>query len=100
VRKLLKLSSYLVVNHSSIPLRFVTAWGTFLSLASLTYAGYVITDVLLNGSTVTGWPTLVVLVSFMSGSILMCMGILGEYIGRIVTESARSGQSPVFEEYL
>jgi glycosyltransferase involved in cell wall biosynthesis len=100
LRKLLKLSSYLVVNHSSIPLRFVTAWGTFLSLASLAYAAYVVVDVLLTGSAVTGWPTLAVLVSFMSGNVLMCMGILGEYIGRLVSESARSGQSPVFEEHL
>ena len=100
LRKLLKLSSYLVVNHSSIPLRFVTAWGTLLSLASLAYAIYVVVDVLLNGSAVIGWPTLAVLVSFMSGNILMCMGILGEYIGRIVSENARSGQSPVFEEHL
>ncbi|GAB2492630.1 glycosyltransferase [Pseudoxanthomonas sangjuensis] len=100
LRKLLKLSSYLVINHSSIPLRFVTAWGTFLCVASLVYAAYVVVDVLLNGSAVTGWPTLAVLVSFMSGNVLMCMGILGEYIGRLVSESARSGQSPVFEEHL
>ena len=100
LRKLLKLSSYLVVNHSSIPLRFVTAWGTLLSLVSVVYAGYVVLEVLVRGSSVSGWPTLVVIVSFMSGNILMCMGILGEYIGRIVTENARSGQSPVFEEYL
>jgi glycosyltransferase involved in cell wall biosynthesis len=100
LRKLLKLSSYLVVNHSSIPLRFVTAWGILLSLASLAYAAYVVMGVLLNGSAVTGWPTLAVLVSFMSGNILMCMGILGEYIGRLVAENARSGLSPVFEEYL
>lgn len=100
LRKLLKLSSYLVINHSSIPLRFVTAWGTFLSIASLAYAAFVVLDVLMNGSAVTGWPTLVVLVSFMSGNILMCMGILGEYIGRLVSETARSGQSPVFEEHL
>lgn len=100
LRKLLKLSSYLLVNHSSLPLRFVTAWGTLLSVASLVYAAFVVVDVLLNGSAVTGWPTLAVLVSFMSGNILMCMGILGEYIGRIVSENARTGQSPVFEEHL
>lgn len=100
LRKLLKLSSYLVVNHSSLPLRFVTAWGSILSLASLAYAGYVVVDVLLNGSSVTGWPTLAVLVAFMSGNILMCIGILGEYVGRLVSENARSGQSPVFEEHL
>jgi hypothetical protein len=100
LRKLLKLSSYLVVNHSSLPLRFVTAWGIVLSVASLAYALYIVVGVLLNGSSVTGWPTLVVLVSFMSGNILMCIGILGEYVGRMVSESARSGQSPVFEEHM
>lgn len=100
LRKLLKLSSYLVINHSSIPLRFVTAWGTFLSVASLAYALYIVVGVFLNGSSVSGWPTLAVLVSFMSGNILMCMGVLGEYIGRIVSENVRMGQSPVFEEHL
>lgn len=98
-RKLLKLFSYLLVNHSSIPLRFMTIWGTLISVASLGYAGFVLVDVLANGSAVTGWPTLVILISFMSGTILMSMGILGEYIGRLISENARSGQSPVFEEY-
>ncbi|AWV06413.1 glycosyltransferase, group 2 family [Lysobacter maris] len=100
LRKLLKLSSYLVVNHSSIPLRFVTAWGIFLSLASVVYAGFVVLDVLVSGSSVRGWPTLVVLLSFLSGSILMGMGVLGEYIGRLVVESSYRGQTAVFEEHL
>lgn len=100
LRKLLKLSSYVLVNHSSIPLRLMTVWGVVLSVASLSYAVFVIVDVWLNGSPVTGWPTLAVLLSFLSGNLLMCMGILGEYIGRLISENARSGQSPVFEEYL
>ena len=100
LRKLLKLMSYLLINHSSLPLRLVTIWGFLLSAASLLYAGFVAVDVLVGGSTVKGWPTLVVLVSFLSGSMLLGIGILGEYIGRLVSENARTGQSPVFEEYL
>ncbi len=101
LRKLLKLVSYLLINHSSLPLRIVTVWGMVLSVVSLLYAGYVAADVLFfSGSAVKGWPALAVMLSFLSGNILMCMGILGEYIGRLVSENSRAGQSPVFEEML
>jgi glycosyltransferase involved in cell wall biosynthesis len=99
LRKLARLLSYLLINHSALPLRFMTGWGILLSIASLCYAAFVLLDVLINGSSVTGWPTLAIMVSFMSGNILMSMGILGEYVGRLIAENARSGQSPVFEEY-
>jgi len=100
LRKLLKLASYLLINHSSLPLRLVILWGFLLSAASLAYATYVAIDVLANGSSVRGWPTLAVLVSFLSGSMLLGLGIVGEYLGRLVSESSRAGQSPVFEEHL
>jgi undecaprenyl-phosphate 4-deoxy-4-formamido-L-arabinose transferase len=100
VRKLVKLSSYLLINHSAMPLRLMVAWGVLLSLASLCYAAFVVVDVLANGSPIAGWPTLAVLVAFMSGNILMSMGVLGEYVGRLVAESAHAGLPPVFEELL
>ena len=99
-RKLLKLASYLLINHSALPLRLVTIWGFLLSAASVAYGSYVAIDVLVNGSAVRGWPTLAVLVSFLSGSMLLGLGIVGEYLGRLVGESSRAGQSPVFEEHL
>lgn len=97
-RKLLKLASYLLINYSNLPLRVVTVWGFLLSLASLAYAALVAINVLINGSAVSGWPTMVVLVSFLSGNIMLCLGILGEYIGRLVEESSRAARFPVFEE--
>ena len=100
IRKLFKLASYLLINHSALPLRLVTAWGFLLSAASVLYAVYVVINVVLRGSAVKGWPTLAVLVSFLSGSMLLGLGVVGEYIGRLVNESGRAGQSPVFEEYL
>ena len=98
--KLLKLASYLLINHSYLPLRFVTAWGFLLSVMSLLYAIWVLCKVIFIGSGVSGWPSLAILVAFLSGNILMCMGILGEYVGRLVEENSRARQFPIFEEYL
>jgi Glycosyltransferases involved in cell wall biogenesis len=97
-RKLVRMASYLLINHSSVPLRVVTAWGLVVSVASLGFAGFVATDVLVNGSRVAGWASIAVLVSFMSGNIMFCMGILGEYIGRLVEEGSRASPFPIFEE--
>jgi len=98
LRKLVRLASYLLINHSSLPLRVVTVWGLILSGVSLGYAAFVALDVLIHGSTVTGWPSLVVLISFLSGNIMFCMGILGEYIGRLVEQASSTSQLPIFEE--
>lgn len=98
VRKLVKLFSYLLINHSYIPLRLVTGVGFLLCLASFGYGTYVAGVALLGGSGVPGFPTLAVLVSFLSGATLLGMGVIGEYVGRLVEESSRSRQFPVFEE--
>lgn len=98
--KLFKVISYLLINYSRLPLRLVTAWGFFLSIASISYAFYIIIEVLIYGAKVSGWPSLAVLVSFLSGNILLCMGILGEYVGRLVDETSSASQFPIFEEHL
>jgi len=98
--KLVKLASYLLINHSYLPLRFVTAWGFLLSALSLLFAVWVLLKALFFGSEVSGWPSLAIMVAFLSGNILMCMGILGEYVGRLVEENSRARQFPIFEEHL
>ncbi|RAP58436.1 glycosyltransferase family 2 protein [Oleiagrimonas sp. MCCC 1A03011] len=96
--KLIGLASFLLINHSYIPLRAVTAWGIMLSIASFLYALWILAHALIFGSSAIGWPSLAVLVAFLSGNILLCMGILGEYIGRLVEESAHSRQFPILED--
>lgn len=98
-RKLLKLASHLLIDYSNLPLRLATAWGFVISIGSVAYAAWVALRVILHGSPVTGWPTVVVLVAFLSGNILLCLGVLGEYIGRLVQENSRIAQFPVFEEH-
>lgn len=98
VRKLLKTASFLLINHSYIPLRFMIGWGFALSVLSLLFAGYVVVRVLFFGQSVPGWPSLSVLVSFLSGNILMALGIVGEYLGRLVEEYSVSEQFAVHRE--
>ena len=98
LRKLVKTASFLLINHSYIPLRFMTAWGFLLSAISVLFAGWVVARVLFFGHAVQGWPSLVVLVAFLSGNILMALGIVGEYLGRLVEEYSLTEQFVVHRE--
>lgn len=100
LRKLFSLISYLIINYSRLPLRLVTAWGIFLSIASVIFALFIAINALMYRSYFIGWPSLAVLISFLSGNILLCIGILGEYIGRLVDENSRASQFQIFEEHL
>lgn len=98
LRKLLKTASFLLINHSYIPLRFMTGWGFVLSLLSLGFAVLVAARVLFFGAAVQGWASLAVLVAFLSGNILMALGIVGEYLGRLVEEFSVSEQFAIHRE--
>jgi len=98
-RKLVKLASYLLINHSFIPLRLMIYWGMLVSLGSLAFAVYVVVRAVFGHHTgVLGWPSLAVLISFFSGNILLALGVLGEYIGRLVQESATNLQFYIFRK--
>ena len=97
IRKLIKTLSYILINHSYLPLRFMTVWGVIVSIASLSYAFWVVTNSL-RGHLVPGWASIAVLTSFLSGNILLALGVLGEYVGRLVEETRGTSQFVVFEE--
>jgi undecaprenyl-phosphate 4-deoxy-4-formamido-L-arabinose transferase len=98
LRKLLKTASFLLINHSYIPLRFMIGWGFFVSLLSLLFAALVVVQVLFYGHAVQGWPSLAVLIAFLSGNVLMALGVVGEYLGRLVEEYSVSEQFAVHRE--
>lgn len=98
--KLLRVASYLLINHSYLPLRFMVAWGMALSFASLLFAIYIVIHAALNPQGVLGWPSLAVLISFLSGNILLALGILGEYVGRLVEASSSNLQFYIFRKEL
>lgn len=78
-----------ITGFSMTPLRLATAFGLLISLFSFFYGFYIILHTLLSGSDVPGYPSLMVMITFLSGIQLMTIGILGEYIGRIFNETKK-----------
>lgn len=72
-----------VTGFSLYPLRIVTLIGIIAASLSFLLGGVFIVDYLTNETRVEGWITLVLLLVFFNGLILMCLGLIGEYIGRI-----------------
>lgn len=93
LKKMLSLALDGIVSFSTVPLRLVTLIG-FCS-AGISFLGivYSILVRLFTHSWVRGWAISFIGMLFMSGVQLLCLGILGEYIGRIYTESK---QRPLF----
>jgi len=74
----------LLVNFSTIPLRISSICGIFFALASIILALHFIFDRYICGKIdPPGWTSIVVLILFIGGMIMMSLGIMGEYLGRI-----------------
>ena len=78
-----------LLSFSTKPLRMISILGFIVSALSFLYLGFVVIHVLVAGSAVMGWPTLVVLMTFLGGIQLLALGVIGEYISRIFIESKR-----------
>ena len=75
-----------IVNASTRPIRMFTAIGFISSLAAFAITIYYFLRWIFLRTSVAGYTSLILVVSFFSGLILMGVGILGEYIGRIIAE--------------
>ena len=75
-----------ITSFSQKPLRWISRMGFVVSLLSLIYGIYIVLDTLFFGAEVAGWATLVAGLMFSSGVQLICLGVIGEYIGRIYDE--------------
>jgi polyisoprenyl-phosphate glycosyltransferase len=85
--KMLKLATNAVLSFSTLPLRIIT-WVGFLSvLASFGFIARTLYQYFANPQElVLGWASLAILISFFSGVILLSIGMLGIYVGKIHTE--------------
>lgn len=92
-KKLFKYAMDGIVSFSTKPLKLSIFIGFLVSLAALIYLIVVIIQKLTVGISIPGYPTIVVLVLFIGGIQLLCIGIVGEYISKIYLESK---QRPVY----
>lgn len=76
-----------ITSFSTIPLQLATISGFITGFGAIVYLIWTIIKVLIWGDPVAGFPTLICVILFLGSIQLICIGILGEYIGRIFKES-------------
>ncbi len=84
-RKMLKFSFDGITSFSTVPLKLATWMGSAAAVLAVLYLMSVFVQWIL-GYTVEGWATIMVAMLFMGSVQLICLGILGEYLGRIFNE--------------
>lgn len=88
-RKLMKLAYDGMFSFSDVPIKFLGRLGLVIILASMAYAGYIITKRLMWGQVPEGFTTLIIVILFFGGVQLVTVRILGEYLLRIYNESRK-----------
>lgn len=83
LRKLVRLAASGFFGYSTLPLRLATWLGLLSAGAGLAYGAYALLQKLIGNPTPPGWASIALLVVFFGGVQLICIGILGEYLGRI-----------------
>ncbi len=87
-----------VTSFTMAPLRIATYLGLIAAMGAFVHAAIIVYRKLTYGDPVAGFPSLIVVVSFLGGVQLITLGIIGEYLGRMFEESK---QRPLYilEDY-
>ena len=86
LKKLFKIALDGIFSFSSVPIRLITVLGTIGLFFAFIYSSAMLYEYLINDVDVKGFTSLVIIISFFSSLILICLGIIGEYIVRIYDE--------------
>lgn len=85
--KLYKLALEGIISFTSLPLKIWSYIGAFVAMAAFFYGAFLIGKTLILGIDTPGYASLMVVLLFMSGLILLCLGVIGEYLARIFIET-------------
>jgi glycosyltransferase involved in cell wall biosynthesis len=96
LRKMIALAADSVTNFSAAPLRLATWLGLVSFFFCLCMIIYVVVSYALD-ATVQGWASLIATVLFLGGAQLLCLGLVGEYLGRLY--AAVQGRPAYFIAY-
>ena len=86
LKKMLALAFDGITSLSVKPIRMITGFGVLVSCISFIGVIWAIVAAML-GHTVAGWASTICIVCFMGGIQLLCLGVIGEYIGKIYMET-------------
>ena len=71
------------------PLKVASYLGIFVAMCAFLYGLFVIYKTAVFGESVTGYPSMMVVITFLGGAQLAFIGVLGEYMGRMFNETKR-----------
>ena len=86
LKKMMSFAMDAITAFSYKPLKLATTLGFIISLCSFAYMVFILWQRLFTDTTVTGWASTIGLILFTQGIVLMILGLMGEYIGRIFEE--------------
>ena len=89
LRRMLSLAWKGVTAFSIAPLRAITLMGMITGALSLVLIGWVLSVKIFSHSAVPGWASIMVPVLFIGSVQLLCLGVIGEYLGKIYEEVKR-----------
>ena len=76
-----------ITSFSTAPLKISTYMGILTATGAFLYGIWIIFKTLIYGDPVAGFPTMMAIILFLGGTQLLALGIIGEYLGRIFSES-------------
>ena len=83
IRKLLQVWSSMFTGFSVVPLRLSLILGSMLSILGFIFALLTFIERIIDNTVPSGYATLIIVITIFSGVILIAVGLLGEYVGRI-----------------
>ena len=86
LKKRIDLALDIIISYSERPLKFAIYLGSVISIISIIFLIQLIYRYYRFGFSVSGWASLIFSVNLFAGAILIVLGIIGVYIGRIYTE--------------
>jgi len=98
LRKMIRFAWHGISSFSLVPLRLGILFGIFSSGIAFLSVAYAIFGKLVLGHVVPGWASSVAIVSFLFGALFLFLGILAEYIGRILIEVRQRPRFLISEE--
>ncbi|HEY7058236.1 MAG TPA: glycosyltransferase family 2 protein, partial [Vicinamibacterales bacterium] len=85
-RKMFAFAWDAILSFSMLPLRVASYFGFFTFLLGALFGIRIAIHALFYRDLVQGWATIVVLQTILGGAILLCLGMIGEYVGRVYEE--------------
>lgn len=95
--KMCRFAFCAALSFSAVPIRLISLAGMLTAGFGFVYGAYTVGRWLIVGDTVQGWPSIVVLICLIGGMILIGLGVVGEYVGRIY-EATKSRPSYIVKE--